>query len=364
MVLDDALLTDPRALAGVDTAGVLRSSATAGAQVRSAAEGALEAGVDRLAGTRPRALLLLRRPGASRAAADLLLAQLGPSTPMPVVPVDTVPTWVGPLDVLVAHTADATDAELADGIGLAVRRGAEVVLSAPGDGPVASAGAGRVRLVEPRVRVPAGLDLPQALTVGLATLSALDLFDAPLRGGLEPLADQLDAEAERNQPGNEPFLNPAKSLALRLAEHVPLLWGVDRLAAAAAGHAADALAVHAGVVAHADFLPAAAAATGLVAELNRGGGEADIFRDPFDDPDGPAALPPRLVLLATGEEDPGQVSLRLTGRMWPAADLVHPVDEVPRETPHAPLLRAAVLASRLVAAAIYLGLATRTIEPA
>jgi hypothetical protein len=364
MVLDDALLTDPLALAGVDTAGVLRASATAGAQVRSAAEGALDAGLDRLSGSRPRALVLLRRPGASRAAADLLIAQLGPGTPMPVVPVDTVPTWIGPLDLLVAHTADGNDAELADGIALAVRRGAEVVLSAPGDGPVASAGAGRVRLVEPRVRVSAGLDLPQALAVGLATLAALELLDVPLRGGLEPLADALDAEAERNQPGHEPFLNPAKSLALRLAEHVPLLWGVDRLATAVAGHAADALAVHAGVVAHAGYLPAAAAATGLVAGLNRGASEADIFRDPFDDPDGPAALPPRLVLLATGEDDPGQASLRLTGRMWPNADLVHPVDEVPREAAHAPLLRAGVLATRFAAAAIYLGLATRTIEPA
>jgi hypothetical protein len=70
------------------------------------------------------------------------------------------------------------------------------------------------------------------------------------------------------------------------------------------------------------------------------------------------------VLLATGEEDPVQVSLRSTGRGWPAADVLHPVDEVPRGSAHAALLRAAVLASRLDVAAVYLGLATRTIEPA
>ena len=59
--------------------------------------------------------------------------------PVPVVLADRVPGWIGPLDVVVAHTADGNDAELADGVGLAVRRGAEVLLSAPAEGPVASA---------------------------------------------------------------------------------------------------------------------------------------------------------------------------------------------------------------------------------
>jgi len=246
-----------------------------------------------------------------------------------------------------------------------VRRGAEVLLSAPGEGPVASAGAGRVRLVEPRIPVPPGLDLPRALTVGLVALSALDLLDLPLQGGLSPLADHLDAEAERNQPGHEPFLNPAKSMALRLAEHTPLFWGTDPLAAAVAGHAVEALATHAGVVGHAADLASAVTATGLVRAIDQGASGGDIFRDPFDDPpEGPAAPPPRLVLVATGDEDPGQVSLRLTGRTWPSADLVHPVEEVPRDARHAPLLRAVVLASRFVVASVYLGLATRTTEPA
>ncbi|MCO1654727.1 SIS domain-containing protein [Pseudonocardia humida] len=365
MVVDDALLTDPRALAAVDTGGVLRSAATAGAQVRSAVDGAIEAGIGELAGHRPRAVVLLRRPGASRAATDLLTALLGPAVPVPVVPVDRVPSWIGPLDVVVAHTADATDAELAEGVGLAVRRGAEVLLSAPGDGPVASAGAGRVRLVEPRIPIPPGLDLPRALSVGLVALSALDLIDIPLQGGLSPLADHLDAEAERNQPGHEPFLNPAKSMALRLAEHTPLFWGTDPLAAAVAGHAVEALAAQAGVVGHAADLASAVTATGLVRAIDQGASGGDIFRDPFDDPaEGPAAPPPRLVMVATGDEDPSQVSLRLTGRTWPSADLVHPVEEVPRDARHAPLLRAVVLASRFVVASVYLGLATRTTEPA
>ncbi len=364
-MLDDTLLADPRALAALDTGGVLRSAATAGAQVRSAAQGAAEARIGELSGHRPRALVLLRRPGASATATGILAALLGPAAPVPVVIADSTPSWIGPLDVVVAHTAEATDAELADSVVTAVRRGAEVVLSAPAEGPVASAGAGRARLVEPRIPVPPGLDLPRALAVGLATMRALGLLDAPLDPGMDVLADVLDAEAERNQPGHEPFMNPAKSLALRLADHTPLLWGTDRLAAAVADHGAMALATHAGVVAGPAEVTEGAGATALVRALDREAAGVDIFRDPFADPDGTAEAPPvRLVLLATGEDDPGQVTLRRAGRGWPSADVLHPVDEVARGTRHAALLRAALLASRLDVAAVYLGLATRTIEPA
>lgn len=362
-VLDDTLLADARALAAVDTRGVLRSAATAGAQVRSTAHAAREADVAALSGHRPRALVLLRRPGSSTAAAGLLAALLGPACPVPVVLSAAVPSWIGPLDVVVAHTDDPSDDELAESVGRAVTRGAEVVLSAPDEGPVGSAGAGRVRLVESRIPVPPGLDLPRAVAVGLTVVSALDLLPTPLNPGLDALADVLDGEAERDAPGHDAFMNPAKSLALRLAEHTPLLWGADPLAAAVAEHAAGALAAHAGVVAHAADVAQAARATALVLRLSAGV-ERDIFRDPFADDPEATALPPRLVLIGTGEEDPAQVTLRRTGRDRSAAELLHPVDEVARGVPHASLLRASLLATRFDLAAVYLGLATRTIAPA
>jgi hypothetical protein len=362
-VLDDTLLGDARALTALDTGGVLRATATAGAQVRSTAQGAIEAGVGDLEGSRPRALVLVRRPGSSGSAAALLAALLGPACPVPVVVADIVPLWVGPLDVVVAHTADGEDTDLADFVARAVARGAEVVLSAPAEGPVASAGAGRVRLVDPRIPVPPGVDLPRALAVGLVVTAVLGLLGSPLDPSLDALADVLDAEAERNQPGHEPFMNPAKSLALRLAEHTPLIWGTDALGAAVAAHAASALATHAGVVAHASDVGDAATAGGLLRLLDTGA-ERDIFHDPFDDPPGVEAPPVRLVLVGTGEDDPGHVLLRRTGRDRAPADVVHPVDEVARGVRHAALLRAGLLASRFDAAAVYLGLATRTIAPA
>ncbi|ANY07581.1 SIS domain-containing protein [Pseudonocardia sp. HH130630-07] len=361
-VLDDTLLADAATLTARDTTGVLRAAATAGAQVRSAAHASREAGLDRLRGHRPRALVLLRRPGVSGAVADLVTALLGDRCPVPVVHAERVPGWIGPLDVVVAHSADPSDPELAESVATAVHRGAETVLSVPDGGPVARAGAGRARLVEPRIPLPEGLGFAQALTVALVTVSELELL--PLAPDTEALADALDAEAERSQPGNEPFVNPAKSLALRLAERTPLLWGTDPAAAAVARHAATALATHAGVVAHADGIGQAGTLAGLRVAVDLGERSDDIFRDPFDDPEPAAAAPPRLVLMGTGEEDPQQVSRRVLGREWPNADLAHPVDEVPRGTRDAVLIRAGLLALRADVAAVYLGLATRaTLNP-
>jgi hypothetical protein len=71
---DDELLDDPRRLEATDSGGLLRAAATAGAQVRATAAAAQEAGLDQLGGQRPRALVLLTRPGAAPAAAPLATA--------------------------------------------------------------------------------------------------------------------------------------------------------------------------------------------------------------------------------------------------------------------------------------------------
>lgn len=354
-VLDDTLLADPAALTAADTAGFLRSAATAGAQIRSTGQAAEEAGVGRrLADVRPRALILLRRAGTSRWAAQILAALLGDGCPVPVVLADNAPSWVGPLDVMVAHTADPEDRELADSVRRAVLRGCEVVLSAPGEGPIAAAGAGSAMLLEPRVPVAPGLDLPRALGAGLVTVAALGL----LQVDLEALAAELDGELERDHSSHEPFVNPAKALALRLADHTPLLWGTDSVAREVAGHAAATLVRHAAVVAHAADVAEAASATALQRLLHRSTAGTDVFHDPFDDPDpDAAAVPPRVLLLTTADDDPDAAVMRNAGRLWPDADTVHPIEEVPPGTPQSVLRRAALIAVRFDLAALYLGLA-------
>jgi hypothetical protein len=355
-VLDDSLLENPAALADADTAGMLRSAATAGAQLRSMSQAAEEAGVATLAGARPRALVLLCRPGSSGYAAALMVALLGPSCPVPVVTSELAPSWIGPLDVLVAHTADSDDRELADSVSRAVRRGCEVVLSAPAEGPVVVAGAGSARLLEPRVPVPPGLDFPRAMAALLVTVTALGLLSADLN----ELAGDLDRELERDHPSHESFVNPAKALALRLADHTPLLFGTDSAATAVAHYAAATLATHAAIIGYAADAGEAARAVALQRVLSADPA-GDIFHDPFDDPPGgggSAALPapPRILLLSTEDGDPRAAALRRAGRDWPAADSMHPVEEVPHGTPNATLRRAVLLATRFDVAALYLGL--------
>jgi hypothetical protein len=369
---DGDLLDEAERLEATDTGGLLRAAATAGAQVRSTAAAAQEAGLRRLVGERPRALVLLTRPGAAPAAAPLLLALLGSPCPVPVVTARSVPVWVGALDIVLANTTDPGDRELAEGLDRAVRRGAQVVLTAPAEGPVAAAAAGRVILVMPRIDVPPALALPRTLTTGLVLLDTLGL----LATDVEVLADELDREAQRDHLAHESLINPAKSLALRLSARTPLLWGTDPVATAVAGHCAAALAAHAGVVAHAAGFPEAAALPVLLEDARRASAAADVFSDPLGDPLGedpledplddslgdapsrsgmPALRPVLLGVLGNPRHEPERAAAL---DVVPGADVVT-VDEelmVRRGEPGAAACAAAVLALRFDFAALYLGL--------
>jgi hypothetical protein len=352
---DDDLLDDPQRLEATDTGGLLRAAATAGAQVRSTAAAAQEAGLGRLVGQRPRALVLLTRPGAPPAVAPLLLALLGSACPVPVVLTRSVPMWVGALDIVLANTADPGDRQLAEGLDRALRRGAQVVLTAPAEGPVAAAAAGRSVMLVPRVDVPPGLALPRALTAGLVLLDTLGL----LAMDSEALAGELDREAQRDHVAHESLVNPAKALALLLTARTPLLWGTDPVATAVAGHCAGALAGYAGVVAHAAGFPETAALPVLRQEATRAGGAADIFGDPYEDvlPRGglPVVRPVLLGVLGDPRDEPQRAA---AADALPSADVVT-VDEelmVRQGDPGAAACAAAVLALRFDFAALYLGL--------
>lgn len=353
-VFDDTLLDDPRRLDDADTGGVLRAAAMAGAQVRSTIEAANELELpERLDIGRPRSLVIIVRPGAGHGAAHLLTALLAPACPVPVVVTDTVPPWIGALDVVLAHTDDPYDRDLAVSLERAARYGATVVLSAPPEGPVASAVAGRGLVLSPRVVGPPELAFPRALTTGLLTAGALGLLVSDVDG----LADRLDNEAARGHLEHESFVNPAKSLALRIADRTPLLWGLDHAGVAVGQHAAYALGAHAAVVADVSDYRQALARPALHAMAARGGDERDIFADPdFDEVGG--AAPPRALLLAV-RSGPGVDDARFrVAETLPAADVLAPAEELADADDVA---CAAVLALRFEFAAVYLGLAAGTI---
>ena len=360
-MLDEALLENSGRLLDADRAGLLRAAATAGAQVRATWAAAAEAGVGPqgvLDGLRPRALVLLARAGTEHSAARLVAALLAPTCPCPVVVTEVAPPWLGPLDiVVVSHRGsdqDPADQQVAEAVDRAVRRSAHVVLTGPADGPAPAAAAGRAMMVVPRIPGLDGLSTATDLAATLATTRALGLLEVDG----EALADRLDDEAERSGPRHEAFVAPAKALALRFAEHTPVLWGTDPVATALAGYGAVVLAAHAGVVAHAGPLAGAAAVPALVSRIEMRAAAGSIFADPFDDPgaDGP---PPRLAVVGV-REDLG--TRRLTEdalRRWPSADVLAVDDaELAGDSPGHDAVRAGVLSLRLNLAALYLGLAT------
>ncbi|GAB3296285.1 hypothetical protein [Parasphingorhabdus pacifica] len=349
-MLDDTLFDDPTRLFDSDSRGLLRAAALAGAQVRAAVESVAELGWDDVAGYRPRALVLIARPGVGPGACRALAALLGSSCPVPVLVTDEAPTWIGPLDVVFAHADDPGDAQLAESVATVTRRGATVVLSVPPEGPVAAAASGRAKLVSPKVPVPPELLFAHAFAVGLSLLDALGL----LRVDTELLADELDREAERAHPSHELVVNPAKSLALRLAEHAPLLWGLDPVSTAIAEHGAFALGCQAGVPCDVASYQQAVARRALHRVAAGIGSEADLFADPQDS----AGVDPRVFLLSARYDSHSGAGERAAVQALPGADLVTPGESVRDDA----VVRAALLALRFDLASVYLGLASGTLN--
>lgn len=349
-VPDDSLLDDPARLAEADTAGLLRAAAMAGAQVRATAEAAAELELsDRLDVGRPRSLVLIDRPGVSRTLTRLVAALLTPSCPVPVVVAEVVPSWIGALDVVFAHTDDAGDRELAASLERAARFGARVVLSAPDEGPVAASIAGKGLLLAPRLPVPPEMAFPRGLAAALLTANALGLLVADL----EQLADHLDAEAEKDYLARDSFANPAKAMALKLAERQPLLWGLDPVAVAVGEHAAHAFAAHAAVVCDVEDYRQALARPALRRAALSGGVDRDIFADPEEG----AGATPRVLLLSVRTGPAAEAARYQAEDLLPGGDVIAPAEEIETDE----IVRAAVLALRFELAAVYLGLAVGSI---
>lgn len=346
-MLDDSLFDDAERLAETDTGGLLRTAALAGAQVRSVTETASETNLEGLIDDRPRALVLLARPGVAPAAYHLLAALLGPSCPVPVVPADAMPSWVGPLDVVLAHTDDPGDPLLAESVALASRRGAGIVLTFLPEGPVAAAAAGRARWLSPKVPVMPALSFAHVLSAGVGAATALGLLSTDT----DVLADEVDGEAAQCHPRHEMTTNPAKSLALRLADRSPLMWGVDQRSTAVAEHAAFALGCHAGVPCDVAGHPQAVARHALHRAAASAGSEADLFADPEDAPGGRL----RAFLISVGASP--DTDERAAVAALPGADVIAPPESAGEDA----VVRSLILATRFDFAALYLGLAGGTV---
>ncbi|HEY5856564.1 MAG TPA: tobH protein [Aldersonia sp.] len=359
-------LDDAASLEAADSLGTLRSAALGGAHVRAVAEGVREDALGRLAGVRPRALLLVTGPGRARRAAGMLVAALGAHAGLPIVHVTTTPTWVGPLDVVLISGDDAGDPRLVESVAIAVRRGAEVVVAAPDEGPLRAAGAGRVIALPPRIRTTGrgGIDpgaLLRYLAAGLAVATVVDATRSVWTAEeLDRLADAVDAEAMRDHPVHEVFDNPAKSLAARLRNRRVVLAGDGPATVELAAHGAEVLLRAVGTVAAAADLADVLAGASMLASAKPPGADFDPF---FHDEqiDGPAPQEGVRVFVLGMTADRNAIARRL--RVLEDAEVVtvgEGEDRTPAAAPPAAassdVEQLAMLALRLEMAAAYLGL--------
>lgn len=304
--IDEATLDDEAEVIARDSRGTLRALATAGAQVREAAHLTGEAGLDRLTrGERPRSVLVASL-GGSAVVADVLDVLAEPGSPVPVTVRRNVPLpgWVGPLDLVVAVSLSGRAAGPLAVAAEAARRGASLLTVGADDSPLAAvcARARGVHIGVGRDRVSSRTAMWSLLTPVVLAGRELGLVDVGDDDVLATAA-RLDDEAEACRPSSESFVNPAKLLALQLAETVPVVLGDGPLTGVAAARAASMLARTARIPATHGELPDAASQVVATFDgpFTAGGGagaggrprDADIFADPFLD--GPAQ--PRLGLL-------------------------------------------------------------------
>jgi glucose/mannose-6-phosphate isomerase len=301
--IDHALLDDAAALERNDPGGMLRATASAGAQVRESAALAAEADLSSLADEgRPRAVVVAGVGTAARTG-DILETVAGPRCPVPVLSHRSagIPGWVGAADVVIAVSASGRSPEALAAAEAAARRGSRLAaIGAPDSELQALAERARAVFIPVPRRAPAraslwGLAVPVLLAaraLGLVKVNEADLAET---------ATRLDGDADRCRTNLESFVNPGKGLALDLAHSIPVVWGSSPLATVAARRFGDTLAANARYPAVAGALGEAGRGRvglldgvyGALAEAGR-----DIFADSDDDIEEPSRL--RLVLLRDG----------------------------------------------------------------
>ncbi|MFF4237148.1 SIS domain-containing protein [Actinomadura geliboluensis] len=361
--LDPSRLEDAEAVEAADPGGMLRQVASSAAQVREAQRAAAEAGVAALAEDgRPRAVVVAG-VGGSGIAGDVLAAVCGAGCAVPVFTVrgHRLPGWVGAADLVIAVSCSGTTAETLDVAAEAARRGCRLMFVGAPESPLADL-ADRSRALFVPVRSAGqprstlwGLTVP--LVVAARTLRLVDVPDAVL----ESTATLLEDVAHRCRPSSEPFVNPAKRIALDLAGDVPLVWGTSAIAATAAYRTACQLNENAKYPAVFGEMPEAghnqvAAFDGFFA---RGGSPAEpgasdddhFFRDRAEDPEHGL----HLLLLRDVDEHP-RVRARAEAAAALARDRGVVVTEIRAEGEH-PLERIASLIASADYVTVYLAIA-------
>lgn len=285
---DESRLDDEIALGSADLR--LRTLAESGARVRREADAAIDAiaeAVVRASDARPRAVI------AAGPDSRLLRAVLEPWCPVPFVawPSAGLPGWAGSLDLVVVLAPDGSDTGTASAVAEAARRGCQVVVACPTESSVAMHAAGRWTTILPT-------ETGDQLATAVVMLSFLHQVALGPSSDPAAVAQALDDVAIACSPQRDISINPAKMLAISLADAAPVVWGGSVLAARAARRVAELIRRTSGRTAVAGdaehLLP--------VIEATR---PRNVFADPYaDDTRAGSERRPVLVVLDDGAEDP------------------------------------------------------------
>lgn len=288
---DESRLDDEVALSTADLR--LRALAESGSRVRREVGAAADAVADAVArrdgAGRPRAVL------AAGPDSRLLRVVLEPTCPVPFVawPSLGLPGWAGSLDLVVVLAPDGSDPGAAAAVAEASRRGCQVVVAAPEASLVGEHATGRDTTLLPA-------QTTDQLALAVVMLGFLDRVQLGPRTHPDAIAAALDEVAQACSPYRDLAVNPAKALAIALADSTPLVWGGSALAARAARRVAESLRRASGRTA----IGADAEHLLPVLEAAR---TRDVFADPFD---GGGELRPTLVILDDGSAEPILVDQR------------------------------------------------------
>ncbi|HEY3001081.1 MAG TPA: SIS domain-containing protein [Kribbellaceae bacterium] len=287
---DDSRLDDPVALEAADD--ILRELAGAGARVRAELDAAGPAlgGLEPDGGFRPRAVVAAGRD------ARLVRAVLEPVCPVPFVawPGPGLPGWTGALDLVVVLAGSKDDPTAVSAVAEAVRRGCGLLVASPESSQVGEVAAGSRHAI----RLPSQSD--DALATAVAVLQALHQLDLGPAVEAQAVADTLDEVAVACSPQLDVAANPAKDLALMLADALPLIWGGSVLSARAARRVVEAVRLASG-------RPALAADAEHLLPVLVNQPPRDLFADPFESGE---QLRPGLVVLDDGSDEPQVTATR------------------------------------------------------
>ncbi|AKK05111.1 hypothetical protein CMUST_03835 [Corynebacterium mustelae] len=298
-----------------------------GAQIRAIA-GAIESSIDpvpdafgvirpglaSLAGVRARSIVLLCADDLSAKCAQLAVAMAQPLA-VPLVVTDSLPGYIGALDVLIVLSEKGEDQAIARAMSHAVTRGVPTVLVAPGESPLATNAPNRAIII-PHLPNSVGPSPMRGLCSILAVLELADLDVLLVVQKLHDWAAGVDEELESCSPERDHMVNPARQLAqlngtlVHSALH-PVGRGVADLAAtlwAMNGRGGSVLSMPELMYAQRNFPQA----------------QPDIFYDPLLDPS-PGLLPLKAVVWCAPDNQPpgppGSFSVTISSPLAPSSVL-------------------------------------------